>query len=92
MRTGFFDIVKNYFNKPERVVFWTSGTLGSLFFCLLYGLRVLNPLEDEWLMNKGDLSQHYLGWCFYQNSSWCFPVGLFDGCIYPYLSSIHFPH
>lgn len=62
--------------------------LGAFCFIAVYGVRVLNPCYDAWLLGRGDLTQHYLGWCFYRISGWTFPPGLTDRLAYPYYSSV----
>lgn len=54
--------------------------IGIVAFILLYGIKVLNPSYDSWLLNNNsDLTQHYLGWKFFRKSEWHFPIGLIDG-------------
>ncbi len=64
--------------------------LGMLSFVLLYGVRILDVTYEDWLLTGGDLSQHYLGWCFFRDSDWAFPVGLMDRIAYPNQVSIIF--
>ena len=64
--------------------------LGICSFLLLYGPRILNVTYDDWLLIGGDLSQHYLGWCFFRTSDWTFPIGLMDRIAYPSHVSIIF--
>ena len=48
----------------------------SLSFCFyLLGFNNLNFLNQSWLIN-GDLSQYQLGWKFYREDIWRFPLGL----------------
>lgn len=49
--------------------------LGVFAFFLIVGPRALNPENIAWL-EAGDPATHYLGWLFYRNSEWGFPVGL----------------
>lgn len=49
--------------------------LGVFAFFLVVGPRALNPENIAWL-GAGDPATHYLGWLFYRNSEWDFPVGL----------------
>ena len=67
---------------------------GACCFCMIYGLRILDPTYTAWLMNNTgggiDPAQHYLGWCFYRNSSWLFPLGMLDNIAYPLKTSIIF--
>ena len=48
----------------------TGALLGALVFLVLYGVRVLDPLCVDWILNNPspDPSQHYLGWVFYRRS------------------------
>ena len=67
-----------------------GAILGAIFFIIIYGFCVLDPTYDEWLLGKGDLTQHYLGWCFYRRSEWTFPVGLTNQLAYPTYTSVIF--
>ena len=67
-----------------------AALVGALIFILIYGIHVLNPFYTDWLMNGGDLMQHYLGWEFYRKSDWFFPIGLTDQLAYPTKSSVIF--
>lgn len=44
-------------------------------FLLIAGPQFLDPTNVAWLVG-GDPLQHYLGWAFYRNSPWAWPVGL----------------
>ncbi len=66
------------------------GFLSAIVFCLIYGIKVLNPTYTDWLLSGGDLSQHYLGWKAYRFSSWHFPIGMSDTLAYPNQTSIIF--
>lgn len=75
--------------KKNRV--WLlSAFLGMITFICIYGIRILDFTYDDWLLNGGDLSQHYLGWCFFRNSDWCFPAGLMNKIAYPNQVSVIF--
>lgn len=72
----FFKSVKGYF---------LGGFItGVILFILLYGIKVLKFTNVDWLMNSGDLSQHYLGWEFFRDSAWTFPLGMIKGLGYPF--------
>ena len=49
--------------------------LGILAFIMVVGPRALQPKNIAWLAN-GDPAQHYLGWAFFRQSPWSFPLGL----------------
>ena len=49
--------------------------IGLMAFLLIAGDQFLDPTNVAWLVG-GDPLQHYLGWAFYRNSPWTWPVGL----------------
>lgn len=67
------------------VVFGLGCLLGSLVFGWIYGIDVIKVTNIAWLLDSSqteglwDLTQHYLGWEFYRQSAWHFPLGLMDG-------------
>lgn len=73
-----------------KTLYAAAMLLGALCFTAVYGIRVLNPCYDGWLLNRGDLTQHYLGWCFFRRSAWTFPIGLTNRLAYPDYSSVIF--
>nr|WP_308545436.1 DUF6311 domain-containing protein [uncultured Lachnoclostridium sp.] len=70
------------------ILFIVGSILGFLSFLYVYGFDVLRVQNDDWLMKGGDLSQHYLGWKFYRESNWSFPLGLIENLVYPNKVSI----
>ena len=63
---------------------WLLGALvGMITFLCIYGSHVLCFTYTDWLLGGGDLTQHYLGWCFFRESSWTFPIGLMDRISHP---------
>lgn len=49
--------------------------LGGGAFLLVVGPRVLDPQNIAWL-GQGDPATHYLGWLFFRDAPWSFPLGL----------------
>ncbi|GFI22935.1 hypothetical protein IMSAGC011_01712 [Lachnospiraceae bacterium] len=76
--------------ENDRVLFGLAALIGSIAFILIYGVSVLNPVYDDWLLGQGDLTQHYLGWCFYRRAEWTFPIGLTNNLAYPSYTSVIF--
>lgn len=74
----------------DGILYVLSSMIGIVVFIALYGVAILNPTYDDWLLGKGDLTQHYLGWCFYRSSDWTFPIGLTNNLAYPSYTSIIF--
>ena len=75
-------------NIKIKTIYIAVMLLGALCFITVYGIRVLNPCYVDWLLNRGDLTQHYLGWCFFRESDWTFPIGLTNRLAYPDYSSV----
>jgi len=50
--------------------------LGAITFFVVVGFEPLNPINAGWILGRLDPTQHYLGWLFYRNSEWTFPIGL----------------
>lgn len=50
--------------------------LGAVAFFMVVGLAPLDPINAEWILGRLDPTQHYLGWLFYRNGPWAFPIGL----------------
>ena len=59
----------------------TSGLLGGAIFLAIYGVRILDPTYDDWLLQGGDMTQHYIGWMYFRRSDWHFPIGMIDGLL-----------
>lgn len=55
-----------------------------IVFHVCYGLETLLPANIAWLMaSMSDSSTHYLGWYFYRNEPWTFPLGHITSYFYP---------
>jgi len=81
--------VLSFLNKYKYIII--PGLLGAIFFILIYGIKVLNPTNIDWiLIYGGDITQHYLGWEFYRYSPWDFPIGLNTLAVYPDSISVIF--
>lgn len=74
-----------YFKTSLFGIFFLGCLIGSIIFIGIYGISILDVTNDTWLLDSSkteqlwDLTQHYLGWIFYRNSEWHFPLGLVDG-------------
>lgn len=56
--------------KCDFILYGIIALLSAIVFCMIYGVRVLNPVYTDWLLTGGDLSQHYIGWKAYRSSDW----------------------
>jgi hypothetical protein len=60
----------------RQFLFLLPIALGILSYFLVVGSRPLNPQYIGWLFGRLDPTQHFLGWEFFRNSSWQWPLGL----------------
>lgn len=51
-----------------------GGAIGSLFFIHVLGLRLIDPRQVDWVMN-GDWAWHFMGWHFFREEPWQWPLG-----------------
>lgn len=71
--------------KTFLFTFIIGCIIGAIIFIAIYGIDIINVTNDTWLLDSSkteqlwDLTQHYLGWIFYRNSTWQFPLGLVEG-------------
>lgn len=69
--------------KPLRLLVKVAHHEWFIFLCvtvlwlkLVTGLSILLPSNNSWLLNTGDLEQHYLGWEFLRREPfYLFPLG-----------------
>lgn len=58
-----------------------SIVLGIVLFGMVYGYKVVNPTYDDWIYARTgqDINQHYIGWQYYRNTPWQYPIGMIEG-------------
>lgn len=79
------------FLGSKKGLFILGGLLGLVVFLVFFGVGVLDVTNDAWLLNNsGDLKQHYIGWLYYRESGWNFPLTVADGLAYPFGLSVVF--
>lgn len=76
--------------QTNLFVFIAAALLGALIFVCMFGFAILNPSNTDWLMYDGDLKQHFIGWEFFRESGWAFPIGMIEGLAYPYGLAVTF--
>jgi len=63
----------------------------TIIIHVLYGLSILNPNNIKWLMSVyHDWGTHYLGWAYYRNEPWSFPLGEVKNYYYPVGTNVGF--
>jgi len=69
----------------KNSVLWISTFVAvTVLYHVCYGLGTLIPTNISWLMTvMHDWGTHYLGWYFYRNEPWHFPIGSIYNYYYP---------
>ena len=75
-------------NKKVLLLTILAGVIGAIIFILIYGIQVLDVTKDDWLYIISDLTQQHVGWTFFREAPWSFPIGVFNTLSYPNYASI----
>jgi hypothetical protein len=68
-----------------------SAIVAIIIYLITYGGATLVPTNVSWLMSaRGDWGTHYLGWFFYRNDPWRFPLGQISSYFYPLGTNVAF--
>ena len=68
-----------------------SAIAAVIIYLVTYGGATLVPTNVSWLMSaRGDWGTHYLGWFFYRNDPWRFPLGQISSYFYPLGTNVAF--
>lgn len=70
-------------NRTYSIYLGIGAAIGLVLFLVVYGFRVLDFTNDTWLLTGKDLQQHYLGWKFFREAPWSFPLGMHDSFTTP---------
>ena len=61
--------------KNFSVVFIFYLVLAAIITWLTLGLENLSLTSTKWFFNGTDITTHYIGWVFFKNDIWRFPIG-----------------
>lgn len=77
--------------KRENLSYLIIFLISLVLFHFTYGFEKLDPTNINWLMSAyHDWGTHYLGWSFYRNDPWTFPLGEIQSYNYPVGTNIGF--
>jgi hypothetical protein len=68
---------------------YAAAAVGFAWYLHLGGAQTLDPRNVAWVM-AGDWLQHWLGWLFFRNDPWTFPLGRISSLLYPVGTNIGF--
>jgi len=66
---------------------WLAALGGLGWFLWLGGAAALQPTHLDWLMRE-DWAMNIVGWLFFRNAPWDFPLGSLPNHFYPYGTSV----
>ena len=64
-----------------------GAAIGMIFFINILGLKMVDPTQIDWLM-RGDWKWHFIGWHFFRNEAWHWPLGKITHFLFPIGTSI----
>lgn len=65
--------------------------ISTICFHVVYNIKTIIPTNINWLLSAyHDWGQHYLGWTFYRDAPWTFPLGEMNNYYYPIGTNIGF--
>ena len=65
---------------PSYLIFSFGAILGAIVFIWLFGTAIIDPSNTSWIFaHPDDSTQHHLGWAFYRNTPWTFPICMTEG-------------
>jgi len=80
--------------KPTNsnyIIYGFSLVVALFIIQFSYGLAIVNPENINWLMSvHHDWGTHYLGWAFYREDPWTFPLGFTESYNYPLGTNVGF--
>ncbi|MGV7221757.1 MAG: DUF6311 domain-containing protein [Nitrospinales bacterium] len=66
---------------------YVSALAGGFIFYWIYGLKILDPENIAWMI-KGDSATYFLGWHFFRQEEWTFPLGAIKSYQFPIGTSL----
>ena len=83
--------LKRYYKDIDVLTHIAVLLLVLLVYHSVYGLETFIPTNINWLLSvRHDWGQHYLGWAFYCEDPWTFPLGEMQAARYPVGSNVGF--
>lgn len=75
---------KAFFKDKKINIYLISFVIVLVIFQISYGLDIVIPTNISWLLDiHHDWGTHYLGWAFYRDEPWTFPLGQMENLCYP---------
>lgn len=76
--------MKSNILNENKTVYFILFLTSLITYHFIYGIETLNPKNINWLMSVyHDWGQHYLGWAYFREESWTYPIGNVQNYNYP---------
>ncbi|WP_445714517.1 DUF6311 domain-containing protein [Flavobacterium sp.] len=76
--------MKNKILNEKTINYFILFLISLITYHVVYGIETLNPTNINWLMSVyHDWGQHYLGWAYFREESWNYPIGDIQNYNYP---------
>ncbi len=76
--------MKDYIKSTHFLTRLVVFILIIFVFNSAFGIEIINPTNINWIMSaRHDWGTHYLGWAFYRDEPWTFPLGEMESVNYP---------
>ena len=64
-----------FFSDSQKIilVFFFISVSSTIYYL---GPQNISPYNTDWLFSQPDMATHYIGWCYFINDNWQFPIGL----------------
>lgn len=83
--------MKKLFFRRESALYIAITVAACIVYGIGYGFKTLDPTNINWLMSAyHDWGQHYLGWAYYRNEPWHWPLGRMDNFYAPVGTNVGF--
>lgn len=89
--------MKHLYNLKKKFINTEKYSNGIIFILTIFafqfalGLYKVNPINISWLFEtRNDLATNQIGWSFFRDSAWQFPLGTINNYYYPIGTNIGF--
>lgn len=83
--------MKDFFLNKSNWIYFLLFIISLFVFHVIYGIQTIIPTNISWMLSVyHDWGQHYLGWAFYRQDEWHFPLGEMYNFFYPVGTNVGF--
>lgn len=75
-------------DRVDVIVVLAMALVGIAFYFFRFGWAHFSPTSVDWLLSSEDPSTYYIGWTYFRQEPWGWPLGRIDGYLAPLGTSI----